>query len=277
MRRFGIIPNITRDEDFSVTKSAVDCLLSLDCTVYMQEGLCHIEGVTFVSNDEVYRLSECIITVGGDGTIIHAAKPAAIEKKPVIGINCGKVGFIAELEKDETNLLEALVFDNFEIEKRTMLEVSVDGKKYYCFNDAVIAGGTVSKITEFSLFHNGKKIEDYRADGMVFSTPTGSTAYNLSAGGPIVDATLDCIVVTPICSHSLASRTMIFSGKSDLKAVTKTDDCYLTIDGEMAISILPSTEIQIKISSCMVLLVKIKNSVFYEVLQTKLGGSTVNN
>ncbi len=271
MRKFGIITNVTRDEELNVTRKVIEYLLLFNTEIYAEEYL-SIENITLLPKDEIFKTAECIITIGGDGTIIHAAKPAAMENKPVIGINCGRIGFIAELEKDEIELLNALINDEFEIEERTVLEAKVKDKTYYCFNDAVIAGGTVSKIMEFSLCHNGKKVSDYRADGMVFSTPTGSTAYNLSAGGPIVDASMNCIIVTPVCSHSLSSRPMIFSNSSKLKVTVKTDDCYLTIDGEMAIPIKPFSEIEISNSKITVKLIKIKNSAFYEVLQAKLGG-----
>lgn len=271
MRSFGLISNITRDEALKVTKKTAQFLLSHGAVVYMQEySGTDIENVEYVSKEDIFELSDCIVTVGGDGTIIHAAKPAALLKKPIIGINCGRIGYIAELEKDEINLLEALFSDNFCIEERSMLEVTVGGAKYYCINDAVIAGGTVSKIMDFTLCHNGRKISDYRADGMVFSTPTGSTAYNLSAGGPIIDGKLRCIAATPICAHSLSSRTMIFSEESELKAITKTKDFYLTVDGEITVPIESSNNIEIKNSQLTVRLIKIKDSAFYEVLKAKL-------
>lgn len=270
MRSFGLIPNITRDEDLTVTKNTAQFLLSHGATVNMQEDI-GIDGIKTVSKEDIFKVSECIITIGGDGTIIHSAKPAAILKKPIIGINCGRIGFIAELEKNEIELLEALIYDNYCIEERSMLQVKVGKSKYYCINDAVIAGGTVSKIMDFTLYHNGRKISDYRADGMVFSTPTGSTAYNLSAGGPIIDGKLKCIAATPICPHSLSSKTMIFAEKSKLKAVTNTKDFYLTVDGEITVPIASSNEVEIKNSNLTVKLIKIKDSAFYEVLQEKLG------
>lgn len=273
MRSFGVIPNITRDSNLAVTKCAVEFLISKGAVVYMSDELPRIDAVKYLSKNDLFDHSDCIITVGGDGTIIHAAKPAALKNKPMIGINCGRVGFIAEIEKDEIELLDALVSDRFDTEERSLLEIAVDDRIYHAFNDAVIAGGTVSKIMDMSLFRGNRKIDDYHADGMVFSTPTGSTAYNLSAGGPVVDATLKCIVVTPICSHSLSSRTMIFSEKSVLNAVPLTQDSYLTIDGEMAIPIAVGQSVTIKNSEYMVKLIKIKNSEFYEVLQSKINGN----
>lgn len=273
MRKFGIIVNATRDEDLVVTKKVIKYLISLNAEVFVENGI-NIDGAKNLSKEDVFKNSDCIITIGGDGTIIHAAKPSAMEDKPIIGINCGKIGFIAELEKDEIDLLSAIIEDKFDIEERTMLEAKVNDEIYLCFNDAVIAGGTVSKIMEYTLYYGDKKVSDYRADGMVFSTPTGSTAYNLSAGGPIVDASMNCIIVTPVCSHSLSSKTMVFSNSSILRVITKTNECYLTVDGEMAIPIKPNSEIKISNSKQKVKLIKIKNSPFYEVLQTKLGGNS---
>ena len=214
-----------------------------------------------------------MIAVGGDGTIIHAAKFG----KPTLGINAGRIAFMAGLEPTELEMLSALKSGEYEIDRRMMLRaeiVSPDGEilsTHYCVNDAVVARGLQIKMDDFIVEHNGKFLNKYTADGIIFSTPTGSTAYNLSAGGPVVDPQIESVLLTPICTHSLFSRSLIF--KPDSEFVLRGDgdaEIGLSCDGEDAIPIGKGCSVRIKRAEMFGEFIRIKNETFLEILNSKL-------
>lgn len=237
-------------------------------------------------NDHLLALADAVVAVGGDGTIIHAAKLAAEAGKPVIGINSGYLGFTAELEPDETDMLRLLLNKSYSIENRMMLKVRVldaHGSEKLCsnaINDAVISRGTLARVKRLSVTVDGRPALSYRADGLIISTPTGSTAYALSAGGPIIAPQINCIAVTPVCPHDLCSRTVVFSGNSILCAtvVDRRDinenccektDTYLTIDGDISCPIECGDRVEIMRSSVSASFIKLKSIGFSETLRTK--------
>ena len=176
---------------------------------------------TFLPMDELYAHADLLIVLGGDGTILEAARRSAVRQTPILGINLGRVGYMAELEMGELDML-AHLFDrvtaeghipaDYSIETRSMLHVEVVNtagevrQQMYGLNDAVITNGSVSRIVDIELSENGNPVTTYRADGLIVATPTGSTAYSMSAGGPVTDPRVKCFCVTPICPHSLAAR-----------------------------------------------------------------------
>ena len=217
------------------------------------------------------------ITVGGDGTIIHAAKYAAPCKKPIIGVNVGRLGFAADVEADEIGQLTRLLSGDYYSEMRMLLDIAVvknnKSKHYLAVNDAVMAHGQLSKIVDCQLSLDDEIISKYRADGLLFSTPTGSTAYSLSAGGPILAPQMECILMTPVCPHSLFSRSVLFDGKSELSVMVKIPlgcSCVLTIDGEENINICDSDKVIIRKSSQRLELLSIHKRNFYKRLNEKL-------
>ena len=201
--RAAIIPNLTRKKTAAVTGDLCKKLKELDISYMIDEKLApHLKntGAEFLSMEKVIALSDLIISVGGDGTIIHAAKYG----KPVLGINAGRIAFMAGLEATELELLSSLKDGKYQTDRRMMLKAVIkkDGEiigERYCINDVVAARGEKIKMTELALSCNGSFINNYVADGMIVSTPTGSTAYNLSAGGPVVDPQIESIMLTPIC------------------------------------------------------------------------------
>ena len=222
---------------------------------------------------------DVVIPVGGDGTIIHAARQAAEKGKPVLGINVGRLGYVAGLEVDELDRLRDLVQGNYSIENRMMLTISLvrEGKRvfYRALNDIVIARGSLSRILDFSVSLNGNNICSYRADGLIFSTPTGSTAYSLAAGGPVIDPSMQCILLTPICPHALFTRTVVFNPDASLSvhARPNTDsEIFLTVDGENSVQIQPGEMMSVRRSSLSVGLIQLKKRDFYEVVTEKLAG-----
>jgi NAD+ kinase len=237
------------------------------------------EEISFFSDAaEMIRACDIIITLGGDGTIIHCARSAALAQKPILGINVGRLGFIAGLETNEMECLEKLRRGDYTVEDRMMLEIRIDReespKVFTAFNDAVVARGTLSRILDFKVRLNDTKVCDYRADGLIISTPTGSTAYSLSAGGPIIDPQMNCILLAPICSHSLLSRPVVFGPDAKLSVQAHSDyesEIILTIDGEIFLKIPDCTKIDFSRSSSTVKILKLKNNNFYEIVTDKFG------
>lgn len=230
------------------------------------------------ATDELLRAGDIVIALGGDGTIIHVAKRAARFDRPVLGINCGKLGFMAGLESDELTQLLALMEGKYTVERRMMLNVrvcdSMNNLKELCaLNEAVIQRGALSSMVEFEVSSEREHVLDYRADGVIISTPTGSTAYSLSAGGPIIDPAVRCLLLTPICAHSLYARSYIFSEQSEIFVRTKNirnQEVYLTVDGEESAAILDSDTVSITKSDVFAKLIIIKQAPFYQVLNSKL-------
>lgn len=214
---------------------------------------------------------DVFVAVGGDGTIIHAAKHAAVFDRPVLGVNMGRVGYMAGLERDQLSLLPQVLGGKAKIEKRRMLRVSVSGREYFALNDAVLSG-ELSKILDFQVLLNGEKYL-YRADGLILATPTGSTAYSLSAGGPVVDPSLDCMIFTPICPHSLFNRSVIYGSGTKISLKAKPAHIgrvFLTVDGEEPISLAETDTVDIMVSDRYVRLMKEKENSFFDAVNKKL-------
>lgn len=233
-------------------------------------------GYTPLPEEEIYKAADVIITIGGDGTIIRYAKAAAKYNKPVLGINAGRMGYLANLEQNELGLISKLKEGNYFTERRMMLSVNVveNGQtvgEYTALNDAVITSGFISRIIDVSANVAGDSIS-YRADGIIISTPTGSTAYSMSAGGPIIDPLMQSMCITPICSHSLAAKPILMSANSTIKLKAfskKRTEIFLTVDGRKVCSVKPYTEIYIKKSPEFVQLIRLNNRSFYKTLSYK--------
>ncbi len=233
-------------------------------------------GYTPLPEEEIYKAADVIITIGGDGTIIRYAKAAAKYNKPVLGINAGRMGYLANLEQNELELISKLKHSNYFTERRMMLSVNVveNGQtvgEYTALNDAVITSGFISRIIDVSANVAGDSIS-YRADGIIISTPTGSTAYSMSAGGPIIDPLMQSMCITPICSHSLAAKPILMSANSTIKLKAfskKRTEIFLTVDGRKVCSVKPYTEIYIKKSPEFVQLIRLNNRSFYKTLSYK--------
>lgn len=244
-----------------------------DCADYLE-----FEQIEFFDNiDALFGCCDIAVTVGGDGTIIHAAKYAAAADKPLIGVNVGRLGFAADLEAEDIGALKRLLSGDYVTENRILLDIEVQSKgpskHYLAVNDAVVAHGQLSKIVDLSLCLNGEEISKYRADGILFSTPTGSTAYSLSAGGPIISPQMDCILMTPVCPHSLFSRSVLFDGESTLSVSAKIPEgcsCLLTVDGEVNINIAEGDRVIVRKSVRSLKLISINKLNFYRKLNQKL-------
>ena len=279
--KIGIVPNFTREKAEEITEKTVAQLDKLNIEYFFDISAAgalssHIAEDRF-SND-IYNLSDLIIAIGGDGSFIHAAKQAAVLKKPVLCINAGNLAFLAGLEGNELYLLEKLISGEYTTDKRMMLKVELNdgaGTRLlgYCLNDVAVARGEEIKLIDLDVLCDNRKINNYRADGVVISTPTGSTAYSWSAGGPVIDPNLQCIMLTPICTHSPLNRSLVFNDKSviTVKSTANSEQrLSVSTDGEKSIEISEKCEIIISKSEYYAEFIRIKSDEFFDILNSKL-------
>ncbi len=275
----AVLPNLDKRGSSEVVGKLGKILKSLDIEAYIPDYICGTDYKT-ASEDELFKIADIIITIGGDGTIIRFAKVAAKNNKPVLGINAGRVGYLANIEQNELSLVSKLTDNSYITDNRMMLSVSIleNGKEianYDALNDAVITSGFISRIIDITATVGTDSI-NYRADGIIISTPTGSTAYSMSAGGPIIDPLTENFCITPICSHSLSAKPILLGANNiiKLKAFSKKRaDIYLTVDGRKVLQIKPYHEIVIKKSPNIVRLIRLNNRSFYNTLSYKFKDS----
>lgn len=278
--RFFVVTNLEKQNAEQCTVSVLNKLVSLGGQVTIPEHLADnfsmIPGILSAPQQKACAECDIVISIGGDGTLIHVAKTAALFGKPVLGINTGRLGFLTRMEQNEISQLSRLFTGDYVIEKRMMLEfqntsAASGSKKYTALNDVVLSRGALSRIVDLSIFCDGAPVSQYRADGLVFSTPSGSTAYSLSAGGPIVEPDMECIVMSPICPHSLYARSMVFSPNHEISVKTsfeRSNDAYITIDGVEGFPIAPGDLISVRMSKEYAKLISLDIS-FFEILSKK--------
>lgn len=233
-------------------------------------------AITLLPFDQMLEQCDLVCAIGGDATVIHAAKHAALCGKPTLGINAGRLGFTAGIEYGELDRIDDIVRGHYEIEDRMLLDVKLiraeKTQRFYALNDAVISRGALSKVIDLSVRVHGKTVNDLRADGVIVSTPTGSTAYSLSAGGPVVDPALESIALTPICPHTLSARTIIFGAQTQIDVQARSaqaSDIYLTVDGEQAIGLSENDVVSVSKADIHAALINVKKEPFYERLHHK--------
>ena len=233
-------------------------------------------SLTSASTGEFYALlkqADFVVAFGGDGYMLHAAKHAADASKNILCINCGRMGYLAAMESGEVQLLDGLAKGDFSVQKRYMLRVehlsNGEQKKYYALNDAVLGSGNIAKTVELAVSCQGRDVMRVKGDGVIFSTPTGSTAYSFSAGGPVIDPEIDCITLTPICPHFLAPRSLIFGSTTRLTADDFRGDTYLTVDGEQGIPIWRDDTVTVSYSDRFASFIKLKPNSFFDIFHSK--------
>ncbi len=273
--KVALIPNLDKHGSTDVISKLGKILKEENITAYLPDSICATDFLQ-LPVAELFNVADIIITIGGDGTIIRYAKEAALKGKAVLGINAGRMGYLANIEQNELHFIKKLKTNEFFVEKRMMLSVEIyeNGKfinRYNALNDAVITSGFISRIIDISVTVEGDSI-NYRADGLILSTPTGSTAYSMSAGGPIIDPLTENVCITPICSHSLSAKPILLGAdhKIKLKAFSKKrTDIYLTIDGRKVAAVKPFTEIVITRSEQTAKLIRLNDRSFYKTLSYK--------
>ena len=279
-------PNPYRDKGLKTAQAAEKILREAGAETCMSfpfslergnvEGPSHLQ---FLPQETAFAGAELLICFGGDGTILHVAKDAERHGIPVLGVNLGGVGFMAELEADQLSLLERLPQKRYRLEERMMLDVAVrrEGRVIFrdtALNDAVITKGAVARIIDLEVRADGTTMGNYPGDGLIVSTPTGSTAYAMSAGGPIVEPTAESILITPICPHTLHARSFVLDRNRSVavkmgKLSRKT--AYLSVDGGKAFRLGGSDQVELRRSKSKAKLIRLTNRSFYTVLDQKLG------
>lgn len=279
-KKIAIIPNLTKKGSYNASLKVISLLQQYNAEIMLTEDIKSIynnEKISFYQNyEQLIANCDIVLTIGGDGTIIHAAKYAAILKKPLLGINMGRLGYVAGIEVNELDMLKRLITEDYTTEKRMMLKITHIGKnskkEMYALNDAVISRGSLSRLIDIDISLGKGYISHYRADGLIISTPTGSSAYSLSAGGPVVEPTMRCILMTPICSHSLFARPVVFGHSSELVVSAACDDdteVFLTADGEKTIVLNRNDKVIITSAEIETELINLKDKTFYKILSDK--------
>ncbi|MBQ7980158.1 MAG: NAD(+)/NADH kinase [Oscillospiraceae bacterium] len=277
--KVALFPNFGKKNALPTALKCCDILNKLDIEILVPDT-CKNEfsGKEYVDYGTIEKVtSECdiVIAIGGDGTILQASAYASECDKLLLGINTGRLGFMASMETDELENLAKLKTYDYVVETRMMLDVALVRNneivsQHIALNDVVISR-PYAKITDYEVLTDGIIVSSMRSDGMVFATPTGSTAYALSAGGPILEPEIECIQMTPICPHSLFSRTMVFTANRVLEVRHKGDsDVYFSVDGSERHFIKNGDKLIIKKSSKKQRLIDIKGHSFFEAVNNKL-------
>ena len=235
------------------------------------------QGLDNIASEQL----DFVISLGGDGTILRTARALAKYHVPIFGVNIGNLGFLTEIESTEfKKAVTKLKNKQYSIEERMMLDCCVNNenssKSYLALNDIVIAKGTLARIVKYNINIDSKFYTEFTADGVIIATPTGSTAYSLSAGGPIVYPTLNLITITPICPHTLGARTMILDAESKvtIDVKKKYESVFLTVDGQEAVEISDMDKIHITMSLLKCRLIKFEGYDYFSVLRKKITSTT---
>lgn len=236
------------------------------------------KGIKTAPEKRIPALVDVILVFGGDGTFLGVARLACKHGTPILGINLGGLGFLTEITVDEiAPMMERILAGEYEIEDRRMLLTSIKrGRrhigKYEVLNDVVINKQAMARIIDLAIYIDGSHVTTYKADGIILSTPTGSTAYSLSAGGPIVHPTLPVTIITPICPHTLTNRPLVVSSgmRVEIAITTREPDTYLTLDGQIGIKLETGDVVEVVASDTTVKLIKSPYRDFFTILKTKL-------
>ncbi len=283
MQRIAVIPNEYRDPNLAETKRIVERICSYDKTVLLDKRLSEKMdgGFVYGSLEEIMAQADAAVVLGGDGTILKIAPCAARNDVPLVGINFGNLGFLSQAEKGDDSIFENLFSGNFTVRQTMMLSARVmkRGKEtaaYLALNDVVISNQDYSRVVHLNLTVDGTRANSYYADGTIVATPTGSTAYSLSAGGPIVQPGMEAMVVTPICPHTLGTRAMVISGEQTVEVSTSPPyrvAAVMTVDGRKAQVLDEDEVVEITRSQYRTSLIQLPSSNFFEILRRKLSGS----
>ncbi len=277
MDRFYIVTNDGKDPDFTVTDKVKELLLRAGKTTY----LCRKNEEKRIMKDTIPPDIGCVIVIGGDGSLIEAARVFYAREVPILGINMGTLGYLTEVEVgDIDGALEMLLGGDYALESRMMLEgIFADGERDVALNDIVVSRKGVLRVLHFKLYVNGELLNSYEADGIIISTPTGSTAYNLSAGGPIVEPTASMIVITPICSHALNTSSIVLSAEDEIVIEIgmgrngTVEEVFTTFDGADMVPMKTGERVVIRRSLADTKIVKLSKIGFLEILRRKMKGN----
>jgi NAD+ kinase len=279
IKKVGIIANTAKERSGGYTADLRKWLLARGLDVCLEEGIAAKIGVTDQPEKGRWALADLIIVFGGDGTILRTARLLAERDVPIVGVNLGVFGYLTEINLDEMyRALEEILTGNYQVERRMMLQVEImknDVILHKCsvLNDVVINRGNLSRLVELETAVDGRYLTTFKADGLIVATPTGSTAYSLAAGGPIVFPELDCIIINPICPHTLTNRPVILPEGVVVEVILNTREpgATVTLDGQTSFPVLYEDRVVIRKSAQVTRLISSPHRGYLEILRTKLG------
>ncbi len=242
---------------------------------HLSRHLCCREGA---ESADIAAVADLVVVLGGDGTLISVARLVGAREVPILGVNLGSLGFLTEVTLDELYpALESCLSGDYRVSERMMLRAAVerDGKEIEChqvLNDVVINKGALARIVDLETTVDGDWLTTFKSDGLIISTPTGSTGYSLAAGGPIIHPALDCLVITPICPHTLTNRPIVVDAGASSTVTLKSDkeDVFLTLDGQVGMELKAGDIIRVRRAEHRTRLVVSRSKDYFEVLRTKL-------
>jgi len=280
MQSVGISAKVSSPDAIELARATAARLRKRGMSIAFDEASAHelsVPGDRTLPKADLGHDTDLIITFGGDGTLLSVARHAP-DGVPIIGVNMGTLGFLTEIRVEEfEDVLERVLDDRYEAEARVTFDVSVsregrEQKSYRVLNDAVLNKSALARMIEMRINVNGKFLSTFRADGLIVSTPTGSTAYNLSAGGPIIYPTMEAMVITPICPHMLSNRPIVLPDHLSVEIGIETENqkTFLTLDGQEGFPITREDRVTVTRSPHTILLVSSPDKSYFDVLRTKL-------
>ncbi len=271
-----LIANEQKDKNFLLANEIVK-IIDNRAEVFAEKKIENnlLKGVTYIAEEE-YEKIDVFLVLGGDGTLLSISKTASKLQKPVVGVNLGRLGFLSEIEKENIREdINKLLSEEFNVQERMMLAADMSGESDICaLNDIIVArGNSLLKILEFDVYLDDEFVDHFKADGIIVSTPTGSTAYSLSAGGPIVDPSMDIMIITPICPHKMYSRTIIVSKDKKVTVRNCSSDGTTAIvasDSQIVGEIANGEKVVIGAAKNNFKLISLHGFKFFSVLHNKL-------
>lgn len=278
MQRIGIFAKRNQPDAIALALKVESWLRDRGVTVLCEEELASRMGVSGSPAAAIPPLCDMLIVLGGDGTLISVAREVGALEKPILGVNLGSLGFLTEITTQELfPVLERILSGDYQTSNRLMLDVTVTRKdsclvQYQVLNDVVINKGALARIVDIKVWVNDSYLTTYKADGLIISSPTGSTAYNMAAGGPIIYPGSECLVITPICPHMLTNRPMIVSADASIRVevMFQDEDVVLTADGQVGMPLQAGDVVEILQASSRTRLILSPEKDYFEVLRTKL-------
>lgn len=281
MGKIGIFTNESKDKNMEITKLLISKLQDRGAFVMLPEKKAELAGRQDlgISEEEFFKRADIVVSLGGDGTFLNVARKVCMYDTPILGVNVGNLGFLAEVNKNDLDdVVDVLVTGNYRIKNRMLLEARVkseghESEAYYALNDVVVSRGTISRVINITTLLDGHVINKFPADGIIISTATGSTAYSLSAGGPIIEPGMNLMVITPICPHILHSRSVVVAARKQITIMIEDknkNDAMLTVDGQETLTLTNKHSVTIKKSDYSIKVIRLYEKRFFDTVKSKL-------
>ncbi len=274
IKRLGIIANSNKEKAAEYASRLAGWLSEKGVEVFFEEEIAAKANMPGVSGNDLAFAVDMLVVFGGDGTLLMVARLAMKSDVPILGINMGGFGFMTVVNLDEMlDTMEMILKGEYTVSQRMLLNVSVEGAEHPALNDVVINRGDLSRMVNLETFVDGKYLSTFKADGLIISTPTGSTAYSLSSGGPIVLPELNSIIINPICPHTLTNRPLVLPPESAIEVVIRTKEgkASVTLDGQDLFVLKSGDRVQVRKSQHHIKLIESPHRDYLEILRTKLG------